>query len=166
MRDQRRWNKWLLPGHEKLHTPIFDVPAERGVRFEGTISEHARLLSGQDQRLRRALRLACGVTSAFARFREGKGKRRRTPETARGLSVPRVARTHVAPFREEMQQPGADPGGAISLHRRESGLETFECDDGIHPELTMTGLPRHKGFVPGTASCRKIVRKRWFEAGE
>ena len=149
MCDQLRWDYLSCAGHKTLHTPNIDALAARGVRFSNAYCQSPICGPSRMSFYTGRYMSTHGVTANFVPLRVGE---RNIGDHLKpfGVRPVLVGKTHMMADREGMQRLGIDPESKIGVHHREAGFETFERDDGTHPDrlLQMTkSQPRYNDYL-------------------
>ncbi len=133
MADQLRFDYLSCYGHPHLHTPHLDALAARGVRFtnayvQSPVCGPSRMSAYTGRYVR-----SHGSTWNGMPLRVGEptlGDHLR----GAGARAVLIGKTHMTADAEGLAWLGIDPKSEIGARVSECGFETFERDDGLHPD--------------------------------
>jgi arylsulfatase A-like enzyme len=154
MADQLSYDYLGCSGHPTIKTPHIDALAARGVNFSGTYCQAAVSGPSRMSFYTERYMFAHGGTYNNIQVRVDEwtmGDHLRPL----GYRVGFVGKTHFRRDGAGTKKLGLSLTGDFGLLLSESGLETWECDDGLHPDqsadpdLAYNRFLREKGYDGG-----------------
>jgi arylsulfatase A-like enzyme len=133
MADQLRWDYLSCYGHPHLATPNIDRLAENGVKFtrayvQSPICGPSRMSFYTGRYVQSHGSTWNGVPLQVGEMTMGDHLR------PLGLRTALTGKTHMAADRDGMDRLGIDKDSIIGVRTAECGFESFERDDGLHPD--------------------------------
>lgn len=152
MCDQLRYDYLSCTGHPTIKTPNIDALAARGVIFSNTYCQSPVCGPSRASIYTGRYLSTHGSMSNFAPLRVGE---KNIGHHLNGLGVRTVlvGKSHVVPDKDGMERLGIDPEGPTGRYLGQGGFETYERDDGIHPDtMVRPDLPynqylKDKGYT-------------------
>lgn len=151
MCDQLRYDYLGCTGHPTIRTPNIDALAARGVTFESTYCQSPTCGPSRNSMYTGRYVSSNGTSVLHAPLRVGEMNIGHHLNPL-GVRTVLVGKSHMVPDIEGMERLGIDPKGEVGRHLSEAGWETYERDDGIHPDaIVKPDLPyneylRAKGY--------------------
>jgi arylsulfatase A-like enzyme len=133
MCDQLRYDYLGCTGHPTIKTPNIDALAARGVIFSNAYCQSPICGPSRMSTYTGRYVSSHGSASNFAPLRIGE-KNIGHHLNPLGVRTVLVGKTHMKADAEGMERLGIDAESEIGVHHSQAGFETFERDDGIHPD--------------------------------
>ena len=133
MCDQLRYDYLGCTGHPAIKTPNIDALAARGVIFSNTYCQSPICGPSRASIYTGRYLSSHGSSSNFAPLRVGEKNIGHHLDPL-GVRSVLVGKSHVIGDQAGMKRLGIDPASPVGMHLGQGGFETFERDDGIHPD--------------------------------
>ena len=160
MCDQLRYDYLGCTGHPTIKTPNIDALAARGVTFSNTYCQSPICGPSRMSTYTGRYVSSHGTSSNFAPLRIGE-KNIGHHLNPLGMRTVLVGKTHMVADREGMERLGVDAESHIGVHHAQAGFETYERDDGIHPDSMVKPNLRYNEYLKSKGHTDDVNPWHW-----
>lgn len=146
MCDQLRYDYLGCTGHPTIKTPNIDALAARGVVFSNTYCQAPTCGPSRNSMYTGRYVSSNGTSVLHAPLRVGEMHIGHYLNPI-GVRTALIGKSHVVPDVEGMERLGIDPQGDVGQSLGQAGWETYERDDGIHPDALVKPNLRYNEYL-------------------